>query len=367
MLTDEYYMRQALRLARRGERWVSPNPMVGAVIVKNGRIIAEGYHERFGGPHAEINALRHIPESLQDAAIYVTLEPCSHYGKTPPCVEALIDRRPARVVVGTVDPNPLVAGRGIAALRETGIAVTVGILEAACREINERFFKFMTTGCPFVTLKFAQTIDGRIASVTGHSRWISSPASRTFAHHLRSTHDAILVGAGTVLADDPDLTVRHVRGRNPIRIVVDSRLRVPLNAKILQNQASVRTIIATTKAADPVKLQQLQEQGIKTLLIDKRLGADGRDYVDLPSLLRELGKRQISSVLVEGGAAIITSLVQEKLADRLVIIAAPKILGRGIEAVGDLGNTSMDQAIKLAFRKVSRRGGDIIIDVIPAN
>lgn len=366
-MTDEFYMQRALRLARCGERWVSPNPMVGAVIVKGERIIGEGCHEHFGGPHAEINALRQAQEPVRDATIYVTLEPCSHYGKTPPCVEALIDRRPARVVIGTEDPNPLVAGRGIAALGQAGIDVTVGIMKQACREINERFFKFITTGIPFVTLKFAQTVDGRIASVTGHSRWISSPASRTFAHHLRSVHDAILVGAGTVLADDPELTVRHVRGRNPVRIVVDSHLRITLSAKILQGQEKARTIIATTAQAVPEKMRQLQEQGIETLLVDELTGKDGGHRVDLQKLLRELGKRQISSVLVEGGSAIITSLLQEKLADRMVIIVAPKILGRGIEAVADLGNKSMDEATRISFRKVYRRGGDIIIDAIPVS
>jgi diaminohydroxyphosphoribosylaminopyrimidine deaminase/5-amino-6-(5-phosphoribosylamino)uracil reductase len=365
-LTDEFYMQRALRLARRGEQRVSPNPMVGAVIVKGGRIIGEGYHEHFGGPHAEINALLQVQEPVQGAIIYVTLEPCSHYGKTPPCVEALIGLQLARVVIGTADPNPLVAGSGINALWRAGIDVTVGVLEVACREINERFFKFITTGIPYVTLKFAQTIDGRIASVTGHSRWISSPAARTFAHRLRSTHDAILVGAGTVLADDPELTVRHVKGKNPVRIVVDSHLRLPLKAKILQNQEKAPTIIATTKHAAPKKIQRLKQLGIETLMVDELIGADGSRHVDLQKLLLELGKRQIASVLVEGGATIITSLLQKKLADRLVIIVAPKILGRGIEAVADLGNQTMDEAIKLDFRKVYRRGGDIIIDALPA-
>jgi diaminohydroxyphosphoribosylaminopyrimidine deaminase/5-amino-6-(5-phosphoribosylamino)uracil reductase len=366
-MKDEFYMQRALRLARRGEGWVSPNPMVGAVIVKGDRIIGEGYHEQFGGPHAEINALRQMRGSVRGATLYVTLEPCSYYGKTPPCAETLIGLQLARVVIGTADANPLVAGRGIATLWRAGIDVTVGVMEQACREINERFFKYITTGIPFVTLKFAQTKDGRIASVTGHSRWISSPASRTFAHRLRSTHDAILVGAGTVIADDPELTVRHIGGRNPLRIVVDSHLRIPLEAKIIQNQESARTIIATTSQAPPRKIRRLKAQGIETLCVDGMMDARGSGRVDLPKLLQELGQRQIASVLVEGGATIITSLLQEKLADRFVIIVAPKILGRGIEAVADLGNQSMDEAIKLDFRKVSRRGGDIIIDAIPAN
>jgi diaminohydroxyphosphoribosylaminopyrimidine deaminase/5-amino-6-(5-phosphoribosylamino)uracil reductase len=361
-LTDDFYMKRALRLAKRGERWVSPNPMAGAVIVKDGRIIAEGCHRRFGGPHAEIEAINHAKEPIEGATIYVTLEPCCYYGKTPPCVEALIDRKPARVVIGAVDPNPLVAGRGIEGLHCAGIETTVGIMEEACKELNERFFKFVTTGIPSVTLKFAQTLDGRIATATHQSRWISSSASRSFAHSLRSIHDAILVGAGTVMYDDPELTVRHVRGRNPTRIVVDSRLQLPLGAKVLKMQESAPTIIATTGQADPEKLKRLQGEGVETLIIDE----DGKGCVDIKKLLVELGRRQVSSLLVEGGAAIITSFLKEKLADRLVIIVAPKILGSGIEAVADLGIKSMDDAIRLACRKVYRKGEDIIIDGRPA-
>lgn len=361
-MTDDFYMKRALRLAKRGERWVSPNPMVGAVIVKDGRIIAEGCHRRFGGPHAEIEAINHAKESIEGATIYVSLEPCSHSGKTPPCVEALIARKPARVVIGIADPNPLVAGRGIEALRRAGIETIVGVLEEACKELSERFFKYVTTGIPFVTLKFAQTLDGRIATATHQSRWISSPASRSFTHSLRSIHDAILVGAGTVMHDDPELTVRHVRGRNPMRIVVDSRLQLPLEANVLKKQESAPTIIATTGRADPVKLKRLQGKGAETLIIDE----DGKGRVDIKKLLVELGKRQVSSLLVEGGAAIITSFLKEKLADRLVVIVAPKILGRGIEAVAELGIKSMDDAIRLACRKVYRKGEDIIIDCRPA-
>lgn len=357
-MTDEFYMKRALRLARRGEGQVSPNPMVGAVIVKDGLIIGEGYHRRYGSPHAEINAIASARTSLAGATVYVTLEPCSHHGKTPPCVEALIRSRPARVVIGTADPNPLVASRGIAALRRAGIDTVVGIAESACLDLNKIFFKFITSRIPFVTLKYAQTIDGRIASLTGHSRWISSQASRSFAHRLRRSHDAILVGAGTVLADDPDLTVRHVKGRNPIRIIADARLRIPLTARVLENQETARTIIATTAQADREMLVRLREQGIEILLLDD----EREEGIDLKKLLLELGKRQIASLLVEGGSSIITSMLKEALADRMVIIVAPKISGRGIEAVGDLGIRSMDDAIKLSYRRVHRLGGDIIVD-----
>jgi len=357
-LNDEFYMKRALQLARKGEGWVSPNPMVGSVIVKNDRIIGEGYHRKFGEAHAEINALNGAKESAEGSTIYVSLEPCSHYGKTPPCVERLVACRPMRVVIGTTDPNPLVAGRGIEILKHNGIEVTVGVLEEACREINESFLKFIQFRIPFVTLKYAQTLDGRIATSTGHSRWISSPPSRRFAHRLRHAHDAILVGIGTVLSDDPELTVRLVRGTNPLRIVLDSRLRIPLTARILQEQDQAKTLMVTTDHADRKKLSQLNDRGIETLILP--VESSGR--IDLNRLLRELGSRGIASVLVEGGSGILTALMAQNLADRLIAIIAPKISGRGIEAVGQLNITSMEKAIGLVFRKIYRKGDDLIID-----
>jgi len=357
-LNDESYMKHALRLARKGEGWVSPNPMVGAVIVKNDRIIGEGYHRKFGEAHAEINALNQATEPAEGSTIYVTLEPCSHHGKTPPCVESLIANHPARVVIGTADPNPLVAGQGIETLKRQGIEVTVGVLEDACKEINESFFKFIQTRLPFVTLKFAQTLDGRIATSTGHSRWISSPPSRRFAHHLRHAHDAILVGIGTILSDDPELTVRLVRGKNPLRIVLDSRLRIPMTARILQDQDQAGTLIVTTDKAEEEKLSRLNHLGIDTLIVP----ADLSGKIDLNRLLQELGNRNIASILVEGGAGILTSLLAANLADRLIAIVAPKIAGQGIEAVGQLHITNMEKAIGLIFRRIFRKGDDLIID-----
>ncbi|MDI6776850.1 MAG: bifunctional diaminohydroxyphosphoribosylaminopyrimidine deaminase/5-amino-6-(5-phosphoribosylamino)uracil reductase RibD [Syntrophales bacterium] len=358
-MTDKFYMRRALRLARRGEKWVSPNPMVGAVIVKEDRIIGEGYHERFGGNHAEINAIRNASEAIEDATLYVTLEPCNHYGRTPPCVETLIACKPVRVVIGTSDPNPLVTGKGIEALKNHGIETTLGILEKECKQLNERFFKFIKTRIPFVTLKFAQSLDGRIAGSTGDSRWISSTASLRFAHTLRSIHDGILVGIGTVLQDDPDLTVRLVRGRNPVRIVVDSHLRIPLKARVLKNQEIAKTIIATTCQASFKKRARLEEMGIEILPVAQ----DNDCRINLKKLLTELGKRNVSSILVEGGAEIITSTLKEELADRVIIVIAPKIIGKGIEAVGDLGSKITADAFRLSYKKVSRKGDDIIIEL----
>jgi diaminohydroxyphosphoribosylaminopyrimidine deaminase/5-amino-6-(5-phosphoribosylamino)uracil reductase len=332
--------------------------MVGAVIVKNNRIIGEGYHQLFGGSHAEINAIDSASESITGATLYVSLEPCTHFGKTPPCCERVISHKPARVVIGTTDPNPLVSGKGIESLKRHGIETTVGILKNECIQLNERFFKFMQTGVPFVTLKFAQTLDGRIATALGHSRWISSAPSLRFAHRLRSAHDAVLIGVNTLLHDNPELTVRLVRGRNPLRVIVDSTLRIPMDAQVLKNQNAAKTIIATTAKADPNKITLLKNTGIETLIIGKN--TDHR--VDLKKLFIELGKRNISSVLVEGGSAIITSMLKERLPDRIVIVVAPKIVGKGIDAVGDLNIQSMDESMKLTYRKIRRLGNDLIID-----
>ncbi|MBN1614979.1 MAG: bifunctional diaminohydroxyphosphoribosylaminopyrimidine deaminase/5-amino-6-(5-phosphoribosylamino)uracil reductase RibD [Deltaproteobacteria bacterium] len=351
-------MKRALKLARRGEGRVSPNPMVGAVIVKDGRIIGEGYHERYGEDHAEVNAIRKAVGTIEGATFYITLEPCCHFGKTPPCVESLIACRPARVVIGTTDPNPLVAGRGIEALHREGIATVVGILERDCRELNEVFFKFIQTGMPFVTLKFAQTLDGRIATATGHSQWISGLSARRYAHRLRACHDAVLVGVGTVSADDPELTVRHVKGRNPLPIVLDSKLSISLSAKVLRKRNGRHPLLVTTERADPEKRTLLAKAGIEALVV----AGDSRARVDLKAALAELGKRNLSSILIEGGATVATSVLQSGLADRLIVIIAPKIVGRGIESVGDLGIRRMDHALAVSWRKITRRGGDLILD-----
>jgi diaminohydroxyphosphoribosylaminopyrimidine deaminase/5-amino-6-(5-phosphoribosylamino)uracil reductase len=357
ILTDEDFMRLALRLARKGEGRVSPNPLVGAVIVRDGRIIAEGYHRRFGGNHAEIDAIANATEPVAGATFYVTLEPCSHTGKTPPCVDALIALRPGRVVVGTIDPNPLVSGRGIAALARHGIETKAGVLEEECRRQNEVFFKYILTGVPFVTLKFALTLDGRIATAAGHSRWISSPASLRFAHRLRRAHDAILVGAGTVLADDPELTCRLVRGKNPLRIVVDSHLRTSPGARVFAVRQSPAIAAATCKAPEE-RRRLFEQQGIEVLELD----ADEGGRVDLKGLLNVLGQRKIASLLVEGGAGINTSFLKEHLVDRLIAVIAPKIVGAGINAVGDLGILQMENALRLSYERVIRSGDDLICD-----
>lgn len=356
---DEYFMERALRIARKGQGWVSPNPMVGAVIVKDGAVISEGYHRRFGEAHAEVNAITNAKGSLAGATLYVTLEPCCHFGKTPPCTDAVIESGIARVVIGVRDPNPSVSGRGIARLNEHRIHTTVGVLESQCRDLNEVFFKYMTTAAPFVTLKYAQTVDGRIAAASGNSRWISSDASLRYAHELRSHHDAVLVGIDTVLRDNPELTVRHVKGRNPLRVILDSTLKIPLASSVLAKQDEARTMIITTRAGDAEKMHMLGAIGIEIITADSCEGVG----VDLSSALRELSTRNISSVLVEGGARTITSFIRERLPDRLIIITAPKIMGKGIEAVGDLGFHEVDDAIKLVVKRIVKKGDDIIMDL----
>jgi diaminohydroxyphosphoribosylaminopyrimidine deaminase/5-amino-6-(5-phosphoribosylamino)uracil reductase len=355
---DERFMHRALQLARKGHGRVSPNPMVGAVIVRDGRIIGEGWHRCCGENHAEINAIENATEAVEGATFYITLEPCAHQGRTPPCVDALIACRPGRIVVGTEDPNPMVSGKGIQALTRQGIKTSVGVLGEACQQLNEVFFKYIGSGLPFVTLKFAQTLDGRIATATGHSKWISSPPSLRFAHRLRSIHDAILVGADTVLKDNPELTCRLVRGRNPLRIVVDSRLRVSPAAIIFNETPGANALVATTSLASARKRRHFELKGIETLV----LGTDRVGRVDLHELLIALGRRKIASLLVEGGAALITSFLKEKLADRLIVVLSPKIAGKGVDSVGDLGIRLMNDALSLTFQKITRSGEDLILE-----
>lgn len=356
---DEYYMRKALRLARKGLGRTSPNPMVGALLVRGGEIIGRGYHRRYGGNHAEINAIQDAGGEVSGATLYVTLEPCCHHQKkTPPCLDALLKGNIGRVVIGTVDPNPLVNGRSIEILNRRGIETRVGVLEEECSRLNEVYFKFMRTGLPFVTLKFAQTLDGRIASATGDSQWISSESSRRLAHRLRTLHDGVLVGVGTVLTDDPELTARLVKGKNPLRIVADSRLRIPLSARVLRDQDVAPTIIAATPRANAEKVRSLKEMGVEVLMVDE----DEKGEVDLKDLLKNLAGRGISSILVEGGAGIITSLLHQQLVDKLIIFIAPKIMGQGIEAVGDLGIRDVGHALRLSFVNTYRSGEDLVIE-----
>jgi diaminohydroxyphosphoribosylaminopyrimidine deaminase / 5-amino-6-(5-phosphoribosylamino)uracil reductase len=355
---DEQYMRQALRLARRGLGKVSPNPMVGAIIVRGGRVIARGYHRTFGGDHAEVDALKNAAEDVGGSTLYVTLEPCRHWGKTPPCTDAIIKSKIAKVIVGMLDPFPEMGGKSIEALKQQGISTVAGVLENECRALNEIYLKYTTSGVPYVTVKWAQTFDGKIATAQGSSTWISSPESLKLAHRLRATHDAILVGVNTVLKDNPELTTRLVKGRSPTRVILDSTLRIPLDVKVLSNQEAAKTLVASTPAAQKEKLSALKKLGIEVLTVPP--DSDGR--VDLKELLKTLAQRQISSLLVEGGAETITSFLQLGLADKIIAIIAPKLMGAGTDAVGELNITDVSRALKLNFKRIYRSGEDIVVE-----
>jgi diaminohydroxyphosphoribosylaminopyrimidine deaminase/5-amino-6-(5-phosphoribosylamino)uracil reductase len=358
---DRRFMERALELAAKARGRTSPNPMVGAVIVKDRRIIGEGYHERAGLPHAEVVALRQAGERAEGATLYVTLEPCSHWGRTPPCSRAIIEAGIDEVIVATLDPNPLVSGKGIAELRRNGVKVRVGLMEEEARRLNEFFLKHITTGLPFVILKLAMTLDGKIATASGESRWITSEKSRLKVHEIRDQVDAVMVGIGTVLKDDPSLTTRLPggRGKDPIRVVVDSHARTPPTAKVINPRSIAPTIIATTPMAPDDRVKRLREAGAEVVVLDR----DESGRVNLKSLMEYLGKRPVQSLLVEGGSEIAASLLTEGLADKVMFFIAPKIIG-GKEAptpVGGSGIERLSDAIKLEKIEVERIGSDILI------
>ncbi len=362
-IDDIYYMNKALELARLGEGRTRPNPLVGAVIVKEGRIIGQGYHGYFGGNHAEVEAINSAKESIRGATIYVNLEPCSHYGKTPPCANRLVEEGIERVIVAMYDPNPKVAGKGIGILRDKGIKVEVGILEKEARELNEIFIKYITERMPFVYLKYAMTLDGKIASVTGDARWISNEKSRVEVHKLRNRVCAIMVGLGTIVADDPSLNTRILegeeKGKDPIRIIVDSHCNIPVNSKVLYLESDARTIVAVTRQADYQKIEAVKNTGAEVLVIE-----DKDDRVDLISLFRVLGKRDIDSILIEGGGELIYSALEAELVDKVQVYIAPKMIG-GAKAptpVAGKGITLMREAIELKDIKRKVFDEDIMIE-----
>lgn len=362
-IEDEKYMRLALRLARRGAGTTSPNPMVGAVVVRGSQIVGRGYHRRAGEPHAEILALQNAGKKARGATLYVTLEPCNHFGKTPPCTEAVLKAGVRKVVVGMKDPNPLVSGRGIRRLRRAGIQVEVGDSDEACRELNAPFCKYITSRRPFVFLKGAMTLDGKIATRSGDSRWITSPESRQEVHRLRRDVDAVMVGIGTVLRDDPLLNVRLPRtkpGHQPLRIVVDSRLRIPLKSRLVQTAFQYPTLIAATRAASPSKIRLLEKMNIEVWALPK----DSRGKVNLKILMKRLGDRGIVSVLLEGGAQMNASALKARLVDRLLFFFAPKIIG-GIRAPGVIGGEGfrrMREAMPLELLRIRRVGPDLLVE-----
>lgn len=355
-LNDEFYIKRAIDLARNGMGKVNPNPLVGSVIVKDGRIVGEGYHSCFGREHAEIMALRDAGENADGATLYVNLEPCCHFGKTPPCTDAIINARIKRVVVGMVDPNPLVNQKGIEILRQHNIEVRTGCEEATCKRLNRVFIKYITTGMPFVTVKIAQSLDGRIATSTGNSQWITSDEARVEAHRIRSENDAVVVGIGTVLADNPQLTVRHIPGRSPYRIILDSRLKIPLDGYLLTDENVNKTIVATV-SKNAEKIARIKATGAHVWQFEKSETGNIR----ILNLLQKAASARMSAVMVEGGSKVLTSFFKEKMVDHLVAAIAPKIIGTGTEAIGDLGIRTVDDSIQLVNLTVEKLGPDVVI------
>lgn len=355
--SDASFMTIALRLARKGMGYVSPNPLVGAVVVKEGRVVGRGYHARYGGPHAEVVALAQAAEAATAATLYVTLEPCAHYGKTPPCIDAISDAGVARVVVGMRDPNPLVNGKGIEALSKRGIAVTVGVREQECRSLNEAYVKYITTGLPHVTLKIAQSLDGKIATFTGHSKWISCEKARAFVRKVRAQFDAILIGAGTVCADDPELIPFDKRGPIPKRIVVDDQLSIPLDSRLLTDDYVTKTIVITTTSSSPEKVRRIEERGGKVITLE----AENGGLIPFRALWQKLGEMQIASVLVEGGQQVFTQALLSGQTDRLMVFVAPKLLGKGLDALGDLGVSNVNAAFEVADVTIRRIGTTFLL------
>ncbi len=351
---DSQWMARALQLAERGLYTTSPNPRVGCILVKDGQVIGEGWHERAGEPHAEVHALRAAGKSAHGATAYVTLEPCSHHGRTPPCAEALIAAGVSRVVVAVQDPNPLVAGQGINQLRAAGIQVECGLMETAARELNVGFFSCMTRGLPWVRSKIAASLDGRTALANGASKWISGDAARRDVQHWRARSCAVLTGIGTVLADDPQLNVREISAeRQPLRVVVDSELRIPPSAKLLQSNT---TLIYTT-STDENKRSVLQTSGAEVVVMQS-----ANSQVDLPAVLRDLAQRGINEVLVEAGHTLNGALLKAGLVDELVLYLAPQLLGdaaRGMTNLGEL--TQLEQHVELVWQDVRHVGQDLRI------
>ena len=368
-MPEEKYMLRAIELAKKGKGWTNPNPLVGAVIVKDGRIIGEGWHHICGQLHAERDALRKVTEDPKGATIYVTLEPCCHYGKQPPCTQALIEAGIAEVVVGSRDPNPKVDGGGVKALREAGITVITDFMREACDALNDVFFHFITTRMPYVTMKYAMTADGHIATETGKSKWISGPSSREEVHRMRHSHMAIMAGIGTVLADDPLLNCRAkvrghgdeeflVDGKNPLRIILDDHLRIPMESQLVQTAKSQPLLVVTLQrpweraeeAEESIKEKErlLLQKGVQILHLDKDAESG---CVDLKALMQYLGKLSVDSILLEGGTAVNASAIRSGIVSELDVFMAPKVFGGGKSPVASLGIDDPSQTPLLTMKE----------------
>ena len=370
-MPEEKYMRRAIELAKKGSGHVNPNPLVGAVIVRDGEIIGEGYHECYGQLHAERNAIANAKKrgnSLEGSTIYVTLEPCCHYGKTPPCTEAIIEEKIARVVVGSDDPNPLVSGKGFQMLREKGIEVIPHFLKEECDAMNHVFFHYIRTGTPYVAMKYAMTMDGKSACYTGDSKWVTGEESRAHVQTLRNHYKGIMAGIGTVLADDPMLNCRIEGGRDPIRIIADSHLRIPMDSQLVRTAGQQPLIVACLPDADEEKAAQLQEKGVEVLRIPGVTTADiteeQKEVISLPVLMKELGARKIDGILLEGGGQLNESALQAGIVDRIYCYIAPKIFG-GAQAKTPVEGQGLTRAADAwQFKRIGMQefGQDILLE-----
>lgn len=370
-MPEEKYMRRAIELAKKGSGHVNPNPLVGAVIVRDGEIIGEGYHECYGQLHAERNAIANAKKrgnSLEGSTIYVTLEPCCHYGKTPPCTEAIIEEKIARVVVGSDDPNPLVSGKGFQMLHEKGIEVIPHFLKEECDAMNHVFFHYIRTGTPYVAMKYAMTMDGKIACYTGDSKWVTGEESRAHVQTLRNHYKGIMAGIGTVLADDPMLNCRIEGGRDPIRIIADSHLRIPIDSQLVRTAGQQPLIVACLPDADEEKAAQLQEKGVEVLRIPGVTTADiteeQKEVISLPVLMKELGARKIDGILLEGGGQLNESALQAGIVDRIYCYIAPKIFG-GAQAKTPVEGQGLTRAADAwQFNRIGMQefGQDILLE-----
>ncbi|RDE83300.1 bifunctional diaminohydroxyphosphoribosylaminopyrimidine deaminase/5-amino-6-(5-phosphoribosylamino)uracil reductase RibD [Haemophilus parahaemolyticus] len=357
-MIDANYMQRAINLAEQGRGWTSPNPLVGCVIVKNGKIVAEGYHEKIGGWHAERNAILNSDTDLSGATAYVTLEPCCHHGRTPPCSDLLIERGIKKVFIGSRDPNPLVSGKGAKQLRAAGIEVVEDFMREECDKLNPIFFHYIQTKRPYVLMKYAMTADGKIATSTGESKWITGETARTKVQQTRHQYSAIMVGVETVLADNPMLNARMPNAKQPVRVVCDSQLRTPLDCQLVQTAKEYRTVIATV-CEDLQKIEQYRPLGVEVMVCKAR-----NKRVDLDDLLQKLGEMQIDSLLIEGGSSLNFSALESGVVNRVHCYIAPKLVG-GKQAKTPIGGEGIDdlsQAVKLKLVSMEMVGEDILID-----
>ena len=353
MISHKKYMELTLKLAEKGKGLTSPNPMVGCLIVKRGRIVGKGWHKKAGTEHAEVLAIDDAGKKAMNSTLYANLEPCSHWGRTPPCTEKILEAGVREVIIGMKDPNPLV--HGYMELKARGIKTKIGILEDEAKELNEFYVKWIKTKKPFVIIKVAMSADGRIATKSGDSKYITSREARTLVHKLRTEVDAVMVGLNTVLRDDPELTPRLCKGKDPLKIVVDSALKMPKKCNLMKNPSQL--IIATTNKAAKNEIQKMQDKGVKVLVTNSSKG-----MVDIVDLMKQLGRHEITSVMIEGGSELNSSAIKAGVADKILIFTAPKLIGNGHGAIGNLGVSKIDKAINLKDPTCSRVGKDMLVE-----